>query len=193
MPSTTRRSRCRISSWSSDGRPAPRRESKVIIGLGRARFECACGEPGAGRIYLPVPKMSWWAARDLRGGFSRSWREGPEMALLRRMRLVRFGIQVPTCVKRPERENLTRSRPSAIHDNVAPSCGSVPATDYGHLPPALQDTQRNSPASASEGAMEMIRNSLRRKKKGRLQFQERILMRSMLWIARFRRAPYHLS
>jgi hypothetical protein len=41
--------------------------------------------------------------------------------------------------------------------------------------------------------MEMIRNSLRRKKKGRLQFQERILMRSMLWIARFRRAPYHLS
>jgi hypothetical protein len=86
------------------------------------------------------------------------------MALLRRKSLVRFSAQEPTFVEAPERGSLTRSRPSAIHDDIAPSCGSVPASGYVNLLPALQDTQRNSPASASEGVMEMIRNSLRRKK-----------------------------
>jgi hypothetical protein len=33
--------------------------------------------------------------------------EGPLMALLRRKRLVRFGTQVPTLVKQPEREIVT--------------------------------------------------------------------------------------
>jgi hypothetical protein len=40
------------------------------------------------------------------------------MALLRRTRLVRFGTQVPTFVKRPEREILTRSGPSQISSPI---------------------------------------------------------------------------
>ena len=40
--------------------------------------------------------------------------KGLVMALLRRTRLVRFCTQVPTFVKRPEREILIRSRPSEL-------------------------------------------------------------------------------
>jgi hypothetical protein len=70
---------------------------------------------------------------------------------------------------------------------------TILAPYYGHLLSDLQGTQRNSPASVPAREPWRSQVTVSGERNIDLSSQERILIRSMLWIACYRRAPYHLS